>query len=54
MVFLIMAVSVGGFKFFSWGKRESLEINNLETKVEYDKSIKVLNGDWGNIVNMNS
>ena len=25
--------------------RESLEINNLETKAEYDKSIKVLNRD---------
>ena len=34
--------------------RESLEINNLETKAEYDKSIKVLNRDGGNIVNMNS
>ena len=31
--------------------RESLEINNLETKAEYDKSIKVLNRDRGNIVN---
>ena len=28
--------------------RESLEINNLETKAEYDKSIKVLNRDRGN------
>ena len=34
--------------------RESLEINNLEKKVEYDKSIKVLNRDTGNIVNTNS
>ena len=33
--------------------RESLEINNLETKAEYDKSIKVLNRDRGNIVNTN-
>ena len=28
--------------------RESLEINNLETKSEYDESIKVLNIDRGN------
>ena len=34
--------------------KESLEINNLETKAEYDKSIKVLNRDRGNIVNTNS
>ena len=34
--------------------RESLEINNLGTKAEYDKSIKVLNRDRGNIVNTNS
>ena len=34
--------------------RESLEINNLETKAECDKSIKVLNRDRGNIVNTNS
>ena len=34
--------------------RESLEINNLETKAEYGKSIKVLNRDRGNIVNTNS
>ena len=34
--------------------RESLEINNLETKAEYNKSIKVLNRDRGNIVNTNS
>ena len=34
--------------------RESLEINNLETKAEYDKSIKVVNRDRGNIVNTNS
>ena len=31
--------------------RELLEINNLETKAEYDKTIKVLNKDQGNIVN---
>ena len=34
--------------------RESLEINNLKTKAEYHKSIKVLNRDRGNIVNTNS
>ena len=34
--------------------RESLEINNLETKAEYDKPIKVLNRDRCNIVNTNS
>ena len=34
--------------------KESLEINNLETKAEYDKSIKVLKRDRGNIVNTNS
>ena len=34
--------------------RKSLEIDNLETKVEYDKSIKVLNRDRGNIVHTNS
>ena len=34
--------------------RESLEINNLKTKAEYKKSIKVLNRDRGNIVNTNS
>ena len=28
--------------------RESLEINNLETKAEYSKSIKVLGRDRGN------
>ena len=33
---------------------ESLEINNLETKAEYDKSIKVLNRGGSNIVNTNS
>ena len=33
---------------------ESLEINNLGTKGEYSKSIKVLNRDQGNIVNTNS
>ena len=34
--------------------RESLKINNLETKAEYDKSIKLLNRDRGNIVNPSS
>ena len=34
--------------------RESLEINNVETKAECDKLIKVLNRDWVNTVNMNS
>ena len=34
--------------------RESLKISNLETKAEYDKFIKVLNRDRGNIVNTNS
>ena len=34
--------------------RQSLEINNLETKTEYDKSIKELNRDTGNTVNTNS
>ena len=34
--------------------RESLEINNFETKAEYNKSIKVLNRDRGSIVNTNS
>ena len=34
--------------------RESLEINNLERKAEYDKSIRVLNRDRGNVVNTNS
>ena len=34
--------------------RESLEIYNLETKAEYDKSIKVSNRERGNIVNTNS
>ena len=34
--------------------RESLEINNLETKAEYNKSIKVLNRNRGNIVLTNS
>ena len=29
--------------------RESLEINNLETKAEYNKPIKVLNRDRGSI-----
>ena len=34
--------------------RELLEINNLETKTEYNKSIKVLNKDRGNIVKTDS
>ena len=34
--------------------RESLEINNLKTKAEYDKSIKVLHRHRGNIVITNS
>ena len=34
--------------------RESLEINNLEAKAEYDKPIKVLNRNRGNVVNTNS
>ena len=34
--------------------RESLETSNLQTKAEYDKSIKMLNRDRGNIVNTNS
>ena len=34
--------------------RESLEINNFETKAEYDKYIKVLNRARGNTVKMNS
>ena len=34
--------------------RELLEINNLETKAEYGKSIKVVNRDRGNKVNTNS
>ena len=34
--------------------RESLEINNVETKAEHDKSIKVLNRDRGNTVSTNS
>ena len=33
--------------------KESFEINNLETKAEYGKFIKVLNRDQGNIVNTN-
>ena len=33
--------------------RESLKINNLETKAEYDKNIRVLNRDRGYIVNTN-
>ena len=34
--------------------RELIEINNLETKAEYDKSIKVLDRDRDNIVSTNS
>ena len=34
--------------------RESLEINNLETKAKFHKSIKVLHRDQGNMVNTNS
>ena len=34
--------------------RKSLEINNLKTKAEYSKSIKVLNRDRSNIINTNS
>ena len=34
--------------------RKSLEINKLETKAEYDDSIKVLNRDRCNTVNTNS
>ena len=34
--------------------RESLYINNLETKTEYNKSTKMFNRDRGNIVNGNS
>ena len=34
--------------------RESLELNNIEAKAEYDKSIEVLNRDRTNIVNTNS
>ena len=34
--------------------RESFQINNLETKAECNKFIKVLNRERGNIVNMNS
>ena len=34
--------------------KECLEISKLEAKAEYDKSIKVLNSDPGNIVNTNS
>ena len=34
--------------------RESLEMNNLERKAEYEKSIKVLKRNQGNIGNMNS
>ena len=33
--------------------RESLEINNLEKKAEYDKSIKMLKRDRGDIVTTN-
>ena len=35
-------------------EQESLQVNNLETKAEYDKTIKNLNRDRGNIVNTNS
>ena len=38
------------FKIHERKIRESSEINNLETKVEYDKSTK----DQSNIINMNS
>ena len=34
--------------------KKSLGINNLETKAKYDRSIKTLNRDRGNIVNTNS
>ena len=34
--------------------REAIEIKNLETKAEYDKSIKVLKRDPVNIVNTSS
>ena len=34
--------------------RESLQKNNLETKAEYKKSIKVLSKDRANIINTNS
>ena len=34
--------------------RESLEVNNLDTKAGYKKTIKVLNRHQGNIVNTNS
>ena len=34
--------------------REPLEINNLETNAEYNKSTKVSNTDRDNIVNTNS
>ena len=34
--------------------RESSEIKNLETKAEYDQSMKVLNKGRGNIVKTNS
>ena len=35
-------------------ERKIKEINNLEIKAEYGKSIKVLNRDRGNIVNKSS
>ena len=38
------------FKIHERKRRESSEINNLERKVEYDKSTK----DQGNIINVNS
>ena len=34
--------------------KESLEISNLETRAEYNKTEKMLKRDQGNIVNMNS
>ena len=34
--------------------RESLEINNLEEKTEFDDTLKVSNRNSGNIVNTNS
>ena len=34
--------------------KESLEISNLETRAEYNKTKKMLKRDQGNIVNMNS
>ena len=34
--------------------REYLELNKLEVKAKPDDTVKVLNGDWGNIVNTSS